>query len=659
MDTNSNNKKVIHASILTILLLILFSTIAVIGYGPAREHVHPDDDFASYVGSREFANDLGRYTSFLINTGSSSRIYSNFNDVKSIKYHIINTETQYTMSNIPNVTSKVLQGEKGNSAQYIVVSFNEEGIPSIEGNTEMHLREYARSTERNGDELEYANHEITFIIPSDFHTYNDIFSRNMKVHSIFNYHWKVILAIALINLAVVIIAAMAIPYSYQSKVGLHKVYNSIFDEIKALLFLFFAGVVFFLFFLYSGGFSEIEIVVNTLYKPDTTFYIFSILIAFIVNLQVYLTVVYLKSIFYLGIYKGFVLNSICGRTIVIVYKKIKMLINNILEIDVTSDYHKMLLKVMIINLIVLWFIMISGFLGFIIALVYTVYLFNYLTKLFKIIKDIHVASEKIATGNFDITLNEEDAGIFKPISRNLNNIKEGFELAVNEETKSQKLKAELITNVSHDLKTPLTSIITYIDLLKEEQSQEKRAEYIEIIERKSKRLNILIEDLFEASKASSGNIELQLENVDAFALFRQTMGELEEKINESSLKFKVNLPEEKAICNLDGKRTYRVFENIMSNILKYSLESSRVYIDAQETQNMVNFTFKNISSYEMNFDTTEITERFSRGDKSRNTEGSGLGLAIAKDLVELQNGNLTVLVDGDLFKVVVSFRKAE
>lgn len=108
MDTNSNNKKVIHASILTILLLILFSTIAVIGYGPAREHVHPDDDFASYVGSREFANDLGRYTSFLINTGSSSRIYSNFNDVKSIKYHIINTETQYTISNIPNVTSKVL-----------------------------------------------------------------------------------------------------------------------------------------------------------------------------------------------------------------------------------------------------------------------------------------------------------------------------------------------------------------------------------------------------------------------------------------------------------------------------------------------------------------------------------------------------------------------
>ena len=231
-------------------------------------------------------------------------------------------------------------------------------------------------------------------------------------------------------------------------------------------------------------------------------------------------------------------------------------------------------------------------------------------------------------------------------------------MAIDKEIKSQHMKTELISNVSHDLKTPLTSIITYVDLLKcEDLNDESRKEYIDILDKKSKRLQILIEDLFEASKASSGNIDLQLEQIDVIALLRQTLGELEEKIDDSSLQMKINLTENKIICELDGRRTYRIFENIIGNILKYALENSRVYIDIIESEKEVSLIFKNISAYEMNFDSSEITERFTRGDISRNTEGSGLGLSIAKSLVELQGGSLMVNIDGDLFKVTISFPK--
>ncbi len=165
--------------------------------------------------------------------------------------------------------------------------------------------------------------------------------------------------------------------------------------------------------------------------------------------------------------------------------------------------------------------------------------------------------------------------------------------------------------------------------------------------------------MFEASKASSGNVELQLEKLDVVALFKQTLGELEEKINNSTLQMKIAAPENKILCNLDGRRTYRIFENIMTNILKYSMENTRVYITIVEDEQEVSFTFKNISSYEMNFSPEEITERFTRGDRARNTEGSGLGLAIAKSLIVLQRGTLNIEVDGDLFKLKVTFPKAK
>ncbi|HBF3154896.1 TPA: sensor histidine kinase, partial [Clostridioides difficile] len=247
---------------------------------------------------------------------------------------------------------------------------------------------------------------------------------------------------------------------------------------------------------------------------------------------------------------------------------------------------------------------------------------------------------------------------FNPIKDELGNIQTGFKKAVDEEVKSQKMKTELISNVSHDLKTPLTSIITYIDLLKDESiTDENRKLYIDTLDRKSQRLQHLIEDLFEVSKANSGDVYLNIVNVDIVSLMKQTLLELDDKLADSSLIVKNNFSNEKIILPLDSQRTFRVFENLIINISKYAMPNSRVYIDILETDNKVNIMLKNMSASEIDFSVDDIMERFVRGDKSRNTEGSGLGLAIAKSFIELQGGKMNISVDGDLFKVTITFNK--
>lgn len=246
--------------------------------------------------------------------------------------------------------------------------------------------------------------------------------------------------------------------------------------------------------------------------------------------------------------------------------------------------------------------------------------------------------------------------MFDDIVKDINEIGETVNIAVEERLKSERMKNELITNVSHDLKTPLTAIINYISLMKKEDIQPKHInDYVQVLDKRSQRLKILIEDLFEASKIGSNNIELNLEENDINQLLTQTLVEMEDYINKSKLDFIVNTPDKEVYILADGKKTFRVFENIISNILKYSLEKTRVYIDLVESDEKVHISFKNISKYQLNFDPDEITERFTRGDLSRNTEGSGLGLAIAKGLIEAQGGELKVDIIGDLFIVNIDF----
>ncbi|WP_319001292.1 HAMP domain-containing sensor histidine kinase [Clostridium estertheticum] len=287
-------------------------------------------------------------------------------------------------------------------------------------------------------------------------------------------------------------------------------------------------------------------------------------------------------------------------------------------------------------------------------LCYFVFIFIYSFNKIRFLRSIIKGTEKIVSGNLNYTIVEKGRGDLFKLAHNINNMKAGFKKSLENEIKSERLKSELITNVSHDLKTPLTSIINYVDFLKKEGlSKEESQGYIEVLDRKSQRLKILIDDLFEASKMASGAVELNIEKVDITALLQQSLAELHDKINNSSLIFKVKVPKQKIYANLDGKKTWRVFENLINNILKYTLPKTRVYIDLIERDNQIIINMKNIASYEMDFDNEEIFERFIRGDKSRNTEGSGLGLSIAKSIIELQGGRLSIEIDGDLFKAKV------
>ena len=259
----------------------------------------------------------------------------------------------------------------------------------------------------------------------------------------------------------------------------------------------------------------------------------------------------------------------------------------------------------------------------------------------------------------DVHLNESELkGALKEMAIYVNDIASGFSNAINESLKSERLKTELITNVSHDIKTPLTSIINYVDLLKKENIQdEKVKEYIDILDKKSQRLKKLTEDLVEASKVSSGNVKLTLENINIKELFNQTIGEFKDRFEEKNLIIETTIPNDNIKINADSRYLYRIIENLFSNITKYALEGSRVYIDIIEKEKIVDISIKNISKDKLNISSDELMQRFVRGDKSRYTEGSGLGLSIAKSLTELQGGTFDIIIDGDLFKVHIIWPK--
>ena len=260
--------------------------------------------------------------------------------------------------------------------------------------------------------------------------------------------------------------------------------------------------------------------------------------------------------------------------------------------------------------------------------------------------------DELSLGDFK-EIPEEKGFFMKPVLK-LKKIKNTVKQNVENAVKSEKLKTELITNVSHDLKTPLTSIINYIELLKDMGLNDRTAvEYIDILDKKSQRLKILIEDLFEASQLATGQLKLEKTKLDLCELIKQSIGELEAKINAKEIKFKEDIPDKPVFAVVDGRRMWRVFDNLINNIIKYSPKGSRAFISIEEREDKIIICFKNTSEQELNFSADELFERFKRGDDSRSSEGSGLGLSIAKDIVELHGGNIDIAIDGDLFKVSV------
>ena len=276
-----------------------------------------------------------------------------------------------------------------------------------------------------------------------------------------------------------------------------------------------------------------------------------------------------------------------------------------------------------------------------------------------ILQKIKQSGEKIAGGNLEEKIDTTYMiGDFKSFAESLNNINEGLSVAVEEKMKSERFKTELITNVSHDIKTPITSIINYVDLIKKEECEnEKIANYIEVLDRQSGKLKKLVEDLVEASKASTGNITVNFMPCDVSVLLNQAVGEFEDKLNSANISPVLNIPEYPVVIRADGRLLWRIFDNLLNNVCKYALSGSRVYLDLKTENDNATIIFRNISKYSLNISSDELMERFVRGDTSRNTEGSGLGLSIAKSLIELQNGTMDLNIDGDLFKVTITIPK--
>ena len=473
---------------------------------------------------------------------------------------------------------------------------------------------------------------------------------------------KNILPIAAIVVGIVCLYILVYPYAIEKEIAIFNNLTKIkFEILISLIILGFSSIIIILYGLMIDT-------LNGYYLEKLMRFVsknYSQIILAIMNIASWATflflcmfsVYYLKAIFNKGLSNVLKNDTVC----VWLFKTIKKYVNKINSFDFSNNGNKLIIKIVLINLLVISIICCFFTYGIILALIYSIILFIIFKKnLDEFKKDYQIllnALHKLSNGDFNVTIHD-DIGIFNSLGYEFANIKDSFEKAVNKEVKSQKLKTELITNVSHDLKTPLTSIITYIDLLKDENLDvNKRKDYIATLDHNSLRLKNLIDDLFEISKINSGNVKLNIVDVDIVALVQQAKFELNDYFEKKHLIFKTKYPNKKIILALDSLKTYRIFENLLINISRYALDNTRVYIEINDYNDCIEIVFKNISANEIKISEERLVERFVQGDISRNNKGSGLGLAIAKSFTELQNGIFKIKIDGDLFKVIVIFKK--
>lgn len=600
--------------------------------------------------------------------------------IKNLDYIIINNKSGFEISKGEDNIKKIAKGEVISEDEYygyyIVVKYDEDGnykIVDIKGADKGVITNLFYDLEWNyysdsGSLIVSGPKDVTIAygIPKVLE-YDDPISYRIENSDISTYGDISLLYGGALAVIIIILALFTPSKIWSRCIGIKKILRIPFEILVVLLTCMISLIALLpmLVYEYGNNIRNFIEIMNSIGASQRTseiiFMLGNILCLSIVIYGIYLAIISVKNIFYVGVKEYFKTKSLIGILLLKSKGWIKEGYNRLIVIDLNDKSNKTLIKILGVNFIVLSIMCSIWFFGIGISIAYTIVLFFVLKKYFDEVKQKYSilleATNKIAEGNLDVEI-KEDLGLFNPLKGELEKIQSGFKKAVEEEVKSQRLKTELISNVSHDLKTPLTSIITYVDLLKNEKiTEEERKSYIETIERKSQRLKNLIEDLFEMSKATSKNIQLNIVDVDIVELMKQTQFELSDKIEESSLKFKWNLPNEKVIIKLDSQKTFRVFENLLINIVKYAMPNSRVFIDIINEEDNVSIILKNMSANEMDFTAEEIVERFARGDRSRNTEGSGLGLAISKSFVELQGGSFNIEIDGDLFKVKIDFNK--
>ncbi|MTM12073.1 sensor histidine kinase [Turicibacter sanguinis] len=580
------------------------------------------------------------------------------------KYGNLNLETL----NNANLTASQLENLKNQYQSFVVLNYDANGNLTVINNYEFDssTNVYNHFEYQDGYKLApIKNMTIVYGVPKIL-TYTDyIWQMNYR------YDWWSIQSVvgyfSWIAIALTAITAIILPINAFKQSKLFTWILKIPFEIMLFLSIFlFPIFIEAIPSLVQSTLEEMEFM-NTSYLifPESVHHLiaptFNIVMWTIVLYWFFLDCVYLKNLFKIG-WKATIKTKFISINLMRGFvRKGRLIYQNLANIDLKNANTKKLALFLGIQFVMISIMCLTWFFGLFIAIIYTGFLFVYLNKKIKKIESdysrLFEVTNEVAEGNLDVVI-DEDLGIFNSFKDEVVNIQSGLKKAVQNEVKSQRMKTDLIANVSHDLKTPLTSIITYVDLLKDENlTHEKRTQYLETLDQKSQRLKILIEDLFEMSKASSGNITMNLQMVDVVSLMKQTLLETEDKIEEAGLMIRRQFPAHKVMISLDSERTFRVFENLISNMTKYAMARTRAYIDIVDDEEIVQIIFKNMSAEEINVNVDELVERFVRGDQSRHTEGSGLGLAIAKSFVELQGGQFVVQVDGDLFKVIITFSK--
>ena len=620
-----------------------------------------------------------------------SRIYatqSKLNyDLKNLEYAVLDKDGNLIVNRgLDNISTVLSQGESGSKSLkdvygfYVVINYDSNGYSQIKdyyGTDFNYIRSEFGSRNINsqfshnnaGFRVNYNNFKdstIVYGIPKDL-KYDDMISDIVSERSGNYVSQDAVMIFGFIVGIIVLFVGLIIPYKVERKVyGFNSILKIPFEIACG-----FYGVITVISVVAAIGLVTITLngkAIDILQYlkiegsfNNTLIYVCNLILWVVIIYFILSGMTYLKNILNYGFKKFLKEKVLVIRIFRFTVRKVEDILDYLNHIDLRDRSNKVIIKVLIVNFIILSAISIIWFFGIFAAIVYNIILFVLIRKYYDKVRDDYGsllnATNKIAEGKLDFEINE-DLGLFNPFKDELKKIQSGFKKAVDEEVKSQKMKTDLISNVSHDLKTPLTSIITYIDLLKNKNiTEDEKKSYIDTIDKKSQRLKFLIEDLFEVSKATSGNIKLSPVNVDIIELIKQVEIELSDKLNNANVIVKNNFPDNRIILKLDSQKTFRVFENLLNNVAKYSMEGSRVYVDIVENNRCIVITIKNMSAVEIDYKAEEIVERFQRGDKSRNTEGSGLGLAIAKSFVEAQNGTFEIELDGDLFKVIVSFEK--
>ena len=596
---------------------------------------------------------------------------------EDIFFHITDHQSQKQFSNTNDSISQISQNKdlQDKYQWYMQIEFDDQGVPKVIHTNDEHINIYSLESLFSYSTTFYDDYSqeditiryqplqnitITFAISDQLHMTSQIGSYLMNISRSQLYLYS--LPYIFTAIVVCCIVTLCIPMKYLEQSRFLSFVMRIKFAFLALIWgtlaiMMYAGTAIMIAgtiqdqFQYIYQQFAIEAIGPYLTPAINIAYYFIFYLLFIILAY------FVKYLFHKGLKKYFWENTCLGWLITHGYQ----IMNKVIDFDLNDSLNKTVLKIVLFNLLIIAGCSIFFVFGIFFAVIYSIIIFVLIRKKFQDIQnDYHTllkATQQLSNGHFDVQINQ-DIGIFNPLKDEFVHIKDGFEKAVKEEVKSQRMKTELISNVSHDLKTPLTSIITYVDLLKNNNlSSDDRQHYLDILERNSLRLKNLIEDLFEVSKANSGDVKLNLVDIDIISLIKQSQLECQDNLDEKSLSMKWNSSQDKMMCHLDSSKTYRIFENLFMNISKYALPHTRVYIDIHDHDDHVEIIFKNISEEEMTFNENEIVERFVQGDKSRNTHGSGLGLAIVKSFTEIQGGQFHVELDGDLFKTIVIFPK--